>query len=120
MASPFDTIALTTDGTWDVAVINGSFSVLKGANAVAQDMATAVRLFRGEYIYDADAGVPYASIMGYTTSLPVLKADIADAAAMVPGTSNVVCYIESVTDRCVNGQVQANVSGTIVAAPISG
>jgi hypothetical protein len=118
MASPFDTIQLTTDGTWDVAVVGGSFAILSGAAAQAQDMATAVRLVQGEYIYDATAGVPYLSIFGQVTSLPVLKSDIATAAAFVPGTSNVVCYISAVADRCVSGQVQANVGTTAGGATI--
>jgi hypothetical protein len=122
MASPFDTIQLDAE-TWDVAVVGGSFVVLSGAFAQAQDMQSAIRLVQGEYIYDDTAGVPYLSIFGQTTSLPVLKADIAGAAATIPGTSNVVTYIEAVQDRCVSGQVQADVetpAGTAtVAASIS-
>lgn len=119
MAAPFDTIELDA-GTWDVAVVGGSFAIRKGAAAVAQDMSTAVRLFLGEYVYDALAGVPYLSIFGQTTSLPILKSDISTAAAAIPGAENVVCYIESVKDRCVSGQVQAEVDGVTVVASISG
>ena len=122
MAAPFDTIALDAN-SWDVLVEGGSFVVLTGADAQAQDMSSAVRLVQGEYCYDSTAGVPYLSIFGQVTSLPVLKSDIATAAAFVPGTSNVVCYISAVADRCVSGQVQANVqtpTGTAtVAASIS-
>lgn len=109
MASPFDTISLDAE-TWDVAVVGGSFVVIKDAFAVAQDMQSAIRLVQGEYIYNSLAGVPYLSIFGQTTSLPVLKADIAGSAATIPGTSNVVCFIEAVQDRLVSGQVQANVA----------
>ena len=122
MASPFDTILLDAE-TWDVAVVGGSFVVIKGADAVAQDMQSAIRLVQGEYIYDAAAGVPYLSIFGQVTSLPVLKADISAAAATIPGADNVVTYISGVADRRVSGQVQANVetpAGTAtVAASIS-
>lgn len=123
MAAPLDTIMLSAE-SWDVAVVGGSFAILSGAAAQAQDMATAVRLVQGEYVFDVAAGVPYLSIFGQVTSLPVLKSDIATAAAFVPGTANVVCYISAVADRNVSGQVQANVqtpTGTAtVAASISG
>lgn len=121
--APFDTITLDAE-TWDVAVVGGNLAVSKGAAAVAQDMSTAVRLFRGEYCYNALVGVPYLSIFGQITSLPILKSDIATAAAAVPGAENVVCYIESVKERCVSGQVQASVQtaagAAAVAASISG
>lgn len=122
MATPFDTIQLDAE-TWDVAVVGGSFVVIKDAFAVAQDMQSAIRLVQGEYIYNSLAGVPYLSIFGQTTSLPVLKADISAAAATIPGADNVVTYISGIADRCVSGQVQANVetpAGTAtVAASIS-
>lgn len=109
MAAPFDTIQLDAEA-WDVAVVGGSFVVIKDAFAVAQDMQSAIRLVQGEYIYNSLAGVPYLSIFGQTTSLPVLKADISAAATTIPGADNVVTYISGIADRCVSGQVQANVA----------
>jgi hypothetical protein len=87
-------------------------------------MSSQCRQFQGDYIYNAADGVPYSTILGKSPSLGVMKSDFVTAAAQVPGTSNVKCFITSVADRLVTGQVQAvmTVAGTTttVAAPLSG
>lgn len=119
MASPYSTILLDT-ATWDLTLdASGNIARADPPYSCAQDMATAIRLPKGRYIYDVTAGVDEAVILGQTPSLGVIKSAYAIAAGKVPGTSNVVCYIESVSDRLVTGQVQADVetaSGTAVVA----
>ena len=113
MASPQDTVALNDQ--WDsYADANGNIAIATGAAAVAQDMASACALFRGEYIFDVSIGVPYRTIFGYTIALAVIKSDFVAAASKIPGliANSVVCYISAVADRCVRGQVQ----GKVVAA----
>jgi len=124
MSAPFDTILLSVD-TWDLALDSqGNIARASGAYAVAQDMSSQCRQWRGEYCYNQSDGVPLASILGETPSLALVKSDFAQAAGQVPGTSNAVCYITSVKDRNVAGQVQATVTlatgTTTVAAPLSG
>jgi hypothetical protein len=124
MAAPFSTILLDT-ATWDLTLdAQGNIARADGAAAVAQDMSSQCRQFQGDYIYDASAGVPFNTILGKSPSLGVMKSDFVTAAAQVPGTSNVKCFITSVADRLVTGQVQAvmTVAGTTttVAAPLSG
>lgn len=122
MAAPYSTILLDT-ATWDITTdAQGNIARADPPYAAAQDMGSQCRQFQGDYIYGADDGVPYDSILGKAPSLGLLKSDFIAAASHVPGTSNVKCFIQSVRDRLVTGQVQANVAstGTVVAAPIGG
>ncbi len=119
MSAPFSTIAVDPS-TWDLTLDAAANIELRiGADAVAQDMSSAVRLFKGEYIYDANAGVPYDAILGESPSLSLMKADFIAAAQTVPGTSNVKCFISGILNRRVEGQIQATVTTTsnVVAAP---
>jgi hypothetical protein len=124
MAAPFDTLLLDV-GTWDLTLDSqNNIAVATAPYSVAQDMSSQCRQWRGDYIYNQSDGVPLSSILGETPSLALVKSDFAQAAAQVPGTSNVVCFISAVKDRLVTGQVQATVTlptgTTTVAAPISG
>lgn len=124
MAAPFDTILLSVPA-WDLSLdANGNIAVATSPYSVAQDMSSQCRQWQGEYIYQQSDGVPLASILGESPSLALIKSDFAQAAGQVPGTSGAVCYITSVKDRNVSGQVQAQVAvptgTTTVAAPITG
>jgi hypothetical protein len=121
MAAPFDTLLLTT--AWDLGLdANGNIALATAPYSVAQDMSSQCRQWQGEYIYDVDDGVPLASIVGETPSLALIKSDFAQAAGLVPGTSNAVCFISAVKERNVQGQVQATVTladGTKFVVPAS-
>jgi hypothetical protein len=124
MASPFDTLLLDQT-TYDLTLdTSNNIAVATPPYSLAQDMGSQCRQWKGEYIFDQSAGVPLSSILGESPSLALVKSDFAQAAAQVPGTSNVVCFISAVKDRNVQGQVQGTVTlptGTAtVAAPISG
>jgi hypothetical protein len=124
MAAPFDTLLLDT-AAWDLTLdANNNIALATAPYSVAQDMSSQCRQWQGEYIYNQADGVPLSSILGNTPSLALLKSDFVQAAAQVPGTSNVKCFVESVADRNVRGQVQATVTlatgTTTVAASLSG
>jgi hypothetical protein len=122
MASPFDTLLLDV-GTWDITLdASNNIAVATAPYSVAQDMSSQCRQWRGEYIFDQSAGVPLSSILGESPSLALVKSDFSTAAAQVPGTSNVVCFISAVKDRNVQGQVQATLVGTntVIATSIGG
>lgn len=124
MSAPFSTLLLDT-ATWDLTTdASGNIARADPPYAVAQDMSSQVRQFQGDYIYNANDGVPYDTILGQAPSFGLMKADFIAAASAVPSTSNVVCFIESVSGRRVQGQVQATVtladgSTIIVPAEIS-
>ena len=93
---------------WDLVLdAAGGIAVASDPYSVAQDVASAVRVFQGEEWYDTTAGVPYfQSILGQSPSLGFVKAQIAAAAATVPGCYNPVVFLNALVDRQLSGQIQ--------------
>lgn len=108
MSAPFDTLLLDRD-TWDLTLdSNGNIAVASPPYALAQDVASAIRLFEGELWYDTTKGVPYFSeILGEIPSVGLMKARFVQAALTVPGIVAAVAYLDGIVGREVMGQVQA-------------
>lgn len=106
-----DTLLLDTD-QWDLVLdVAGNIALAKDPYALAQDAASAIRLFQGELLYDTTKGVPYwQSILGKTPPIGLLKTKFVAAALTVPEVDSAVCFISSITDRKVTGQVQTKSS----------
>lgn len=94
--------------TWDLCRdAYGNIAVAAEPYAIAQDVASAVRTFRGEAWYDTSVGVPYwQDILGKRPPLPLIKKDIVTEARRVFGVQSAQCFITSMKDRVVTGQVQ--------------
>ena len=88
-----DTIA------WDLCVdANGNIAVASEPYSLAQDAASAIRLFQGELWYDTTQGVPYwGQILGQWPPVAVMKAAFISAALTVPGVVSAQCFINTVT-----------------------
>ncbi|HFT8008547.1 TPA: hypothetical protein ACU9T0_006591 [Burkholderia cenocepacia] len=102
-----DTLLLDQQ-TWDLCLdAYGNIAVASSPYATAQDVASAVRTFRGECWYDTSVGVPYwQDILGKRPPLPLIKKDIVTEARRVKGVQSAQCFITSMKDRVVTGQVQ--------------
>lgn len=104
-----DTILLAID-TWDYVVdANGNWAKATGMYALAQDVASAIRLFKGELWYDTTQGIPYfEEIFGKTPPVSVLQEYFVQAALTVPQVVSAVAVIQSFNaeTRKVTGQVQ--------------
>jgi hypothetical protein len=75
--------------------------------ALAQDVASAIRLFLRELWYNTIAGIPYfQDVLGQLPPVSLLMGYIENAALTVPGVVTAQCIITSFTDRTVAGQVQ--------------
>jgi hypothetical protein len=112
------TLLLDTE-TWDLVLdINGNIAVASEPYSLAQDAASAIKTFQGEVYYNTTLGIPYFSqILGHRPPVSLMKAQFEAAALTVPGVVSAVCYISSITDRDVRGQVQiTDASGNISAA----
>ncbi|MBZ9683198.1 hypothetical protein LB531_21305 [Mesorhizobium sp. CO1-1-2] len=112
------TLLLTTD-TWDLMVDpSGNIAVADPSYSLAQDAASAIRLFQGELYYDTTQGIPYfEQILGQAPALSLMKAYFNRAALTVPGVVSAQTFIQSWTDRTVTGQVQVkDAAGNISAA----
>lgn len=104
---------LVVDAAGDIATAYESAPVTTAADkqvyALAQDAASAIRLFQGELWFDTSQGIPYFErILGKRPSIPLMKAYFVNAALTVPGVVSAVCYIEAITNRVVTGQVQVS------------
>jgi hypothetical protein len=108
---------------WDLVLdISGNIAVAAQPYSLAQDAASAIKLFQGELYYNISIGVPYWSlILGESPSISLMKAKWVSAALSVLDVTSAVCFITSITDRIVGGQVQVtNAAGQTAAAAFGG
>jgi hypothetical protein len=93
---------------WDLVLdTSGNIAVASEPYALAQDAASAIRLFQGELYYDTTQGVPYwTQVLGKTPNISLMKQLFANAALTVPGVKAARVFINSVSERRVTGQVQ--------------
>lgn len=103
----FNTLLL--DGSaWDLVIDSfGNIAMAAPPYALAQDVASAVRLFVNELWYDTTKGIPYfENVLGQLPPISLLTAYIEDAALTVPGVVTAKCVISSFNGREIVGQVQ--------------
>jgi hypothetical protein len=103
--------------TWDLVIdADGNIAMASGPYALAQDAASAIKLFQGELWYDTVPGVPYWSrILGRMPSLTFIKTQMVAAALTVPGVVAAVCFISGFTGRALSGQVQITDTNGVTA-----
>lgn len=103
---------------WDLALdVNGNIAVASEPYSLAQDAASAIRLFIGELYFDTAKGVPYwAQILGHSPPLSLLKAYFIKAALTVPDVVSAQVFIKSWQERHIVGQVQVKSAAGVVSA----
>lgn len=101
------TLRLTSG--WDLTTDTaGNIAVADGKAAIAQDVASAVRVFRGELWYDTTQGVPYwQEILGYLPSAQFMKTQFIAEGKRVPNVVSIACFLTGPgINRLVGGQMQ--------------
>lgn len=99
---------LLLDNTyWDLLADSaGNIALADAPYALAQDVASAIKLFLGENWYDNTGGVPYfGEILGHAPPIGLFQQYMVQAALTVPGVVTATCTINSLDGRTVNGQV---------------
>lgn len=98
---------------WDVVLDSaGNIAVAAEPYAIAQDVASATRLFRGELWYDTAPGVPYfEQILGHSPPLGLLKSELIKAARTVPLVDTVKVFVSAAQGREIIGQIQVTDTG---------
>lgn len=93
---------------WDLVIDSaGNIAMAQPPYSLAQDVASAVRLFLGELWYAQDQGIPYfEDVLGHLPPPALLIAYIENAALTVPGVVSAQCVIQSFESREVRGQIQ--------------
>jgi len=99
-------LLLTDD--WDlVSNSSGNIATASDVYSMAQDVATACRLFLGELWYNNQAGIPYfQNVLGNHPKRSLLKEYLKNAALTVPGVVDAVVYIDSLENRKLVGRIR--------------
>ena len=93
---------------WDLVIDSAAnIAMATPPYSLAQDVASAVRLFLGELWYDTTQGIPYfEDILGQLPPAALLTGYIERAAKTVPGVVTARCIISQVDAREVRGRVE--------------
>lgn len=93
---------------WDLVLDSaGNIAMAEPAYALAQDVASAVRLFLGELWYATGDGIPYfEDILGHLPPPSLMIGYIEKAALTVPGVVSAQCIISAFDAREITGQIQ--------------
>lgn len=93
---------------WDLVIdASGNIAMASAPYAIAQDVASAVRLFLGELWYDTTQGVPYwAKVLGKLPPASLLIELINQAGLSVQDVVSIQTFVTSFTARGVTGQIQ--------------
>ena len=97
---------------WDLVVdVSGNIARASNPYALAQDAASAIKLFSGELYYDTSQGIPYFSqILAKQPPISLIKAKYIAAALTVPEVIEAACFISAISGRQISGQVQVTSS----------
>jgi hypothetical protein len=133
MTTYISTLALSPDSDgWDLttAPTAASLSVLQPTLqnqdialntqglAVAQDVASAIKLFQGELYYDTTLGVPYfGQVFSQQYNAAIINSLMQQAALTVP---NVVEAVASVSNLDANGKPSRDIAGTVEILDVNG
>lgn len=113
-----NTLYLDPDA-WDLmSDAAGNIAMASEPYSLAQDAASAIRLFKGELYFDTGPGVPYFErVLGKSPPLSLIKAYFVQRALTVPGIAKAACYITGWEGRKITGQVQVwDAAGNVTAA----
>lgn len=93
--------------TWDLCLDDeGNIAYAKDPYAKAQDVASAIKLFKGELYYDTEKGIPYFDeTLGKKQSLALYQYRLEQAALSVKGVKSAKANIENDGGRQVIGSV---------------
>lgn len=93
---------------WDLVLDSfGNIALAAPPYALAQDVASAVRLFFGELWYDTAKGVPYfEDVLAHLPPVSLLVGYMEKAALTVPGVVSARVVLSGFDSREVTGEIQ--------------
>ena len=96
--------------SWDMLLdSNGNIAMASNPYAIAQDVASAIKLFLGELYYNTGKGIPYfAEILSKSpnTAAPILAAQVEQAALTVPEVVSAKCTQLYFDNQVLSGVVE--------------
>jgi len=108
---------LLDQSAWDLVLdAGGNIAVASNPYSIAQDAASMCRLFLGELWYDTTQGVNFfGDILGKFPPAPLIKADLVQAALLVPDVQGAQVFIASIDNGLLSGQVQVSTRAGVIA-----
>lgn len=103
--------------TWDFVLdVSNNIAIATNPYSLAQDAASAIKLFQEELWYDTTKGVPYwTQILGQAPNYNLIKAQFVAAALTVPGVVAARVFFSSFSNRKLSGQVQVTDQNGIIS-----
>lgn len=100
-----NTLQLTA--RWDITLDSaGNMAALTGDAQIAQDVASQVRTFRGEPLFNVPQGIPYfANTLAQTPPDQLVRAQVDSAARTVPGVQTASTTLAALTGRTLSGSI---------------
>ncbi|MFY2587437.1 hypothetical protein [Achromobacter xylosoxidans] len=97
---------------WDLVLdAAGNIAMASNPYAVAQDVASAIKLFRGELFYDTAKGIPYwTEVLGQLPPLALVREWLRAAALTVPDVADAVPAITAFENRRLSGYVEVTLT----------
>lgn len=97
---------LLDQAEWDLVLdISGNIAMASEPYSIAQDVASAIRVFEGDLWYDQTQGIPYFErVLGQAPSMQYLQSQIEARARTVPGVVQAQCVFVRVENRVLRGQ----------------
>lgn len=112
----YNTLLLDTQA-WDLVLdASGNIAMASPPYSLAQDVASAVRTFLGEVIYNTKDGIPYFDdVLGMLPPAALLTQLITNQALTVPGVLKAQTVITSFDSENITGQIQFTIeNGEVV------
>jgi len=102
------TTLLLDQSAWDLVLdTSGNIAMAGAPYSVAQDVASAVRTFLGECVFDTSQGLPYwQQILGMYPPKSFIRQAIINVALSVPNVASVEVMFTSFTNRTLTGQIK--------------
>lgn len=104
-----ETMKLDYDN-WDLDLdAQGNLATINGDGAIAQNVATACLVFKGEDFFDSNFGVPYKNVLGEMPALGLISEYMQQTALTVDEVQTVEAQLEyKAKERKVGGQILIN------------
>lgn len=101
-----NTLLLDTE-KWDIVIDSlGNIAMARPPYSMAQDVASAARLIKGELNYQRNKGSPYFNtVLGHAPPASLVKGYLEKAALSVPGVVSCRIVFPPLSDRTQGGQI---------------
>jgi hypothetical protein len=92
--------------TWDLELDDfNNIKIITNSNAIAQNVATALRTVKGEQYYQNDKGIPYFNVLGENVPINFISALLEQEALKVADVASVRADLDQLSNRKLTGTV---------------